>query len=351
MTQFFNLEKMFNCGCASDVNDDGPHIQMYNQASYESSDGDYCSAYDSHFATQTESAQQYFDRIQNLSINQHKMEMQSESHIPISPISTEKKEQQDECPSTPIKSNTMCTVVTPVKSNKTVDTKNSSSNKPRFDIFKLAMSGTRSRHPELRHTNSDCTQSTQSLSDSDDMSFDSDCSCHAEAEQPPSRRPLVSILRRKEKLGPKIEVSNERQQDLEVRFVQGTKFSDPNEKNPVKRKQVPRLTPKQKQEYALNQGWLSPEQMRLIHAAGPSLVITTRSNNKDFYSNQASNINDNMSHADAELRRLERVERRMEQNQFQMKYGGGHHQRHHTSEEQLLATLGYNESNGFYTFR
>lgn len=386
---------------------------MYNQASYEVDETDknepikmYYTAcntaeddafYYNHVVTNTpqtyttttttvqeQPVQDYCHRrIQNLPIGS-KM---NGNFVPISPITSQQQRQQS------ISSSFNSSEATPVQSNRTMMITHKNKNqkidntKPRFEMLKLilptrsrstsaveeSLSSSSSVHPKLiKHTASDCTQSTHSMSDSeedehDDMSIESTSSCHDD-----ETKPVVSILRRKEKLGPlsmntSTRIIHSPKSQRRVRFVQGTKFSDPKAL-PHKRKSVPRLSPKQRQDYAFNAGWLTSagqdraylqcctsddidDDRNLKNNAGPSLTITTRSSSEEFRDDSVSPRNARHQTVDPEVRRLQRVERRMEQNQYHGKSSSKSKSSSSFAAEELLAQLNYNDSNGFYVFR
>jgi len=99
----------------------------------------------------------------------------------------------------------------------------------------------------LKYIDSDSTQSTQSLSESeDDILWGPE-----DAEQQPplqeqEQETLVSILRRKVKLGTDTDTkTTDTNNRGRVRFEQGTKFLDPNARPSSTRKHIPRMLPQQ----------------------------------------------------------------------------------------------------------
>jgi len=204
----------------------------------------------------------------------------------------------------------------------------------------------------VKHIDSDCTQDTQSMSESDgddDLSVDE--SLYGSEEPPPEEQDtLVSILRRKVKLGPMTDTKTTDDR-VRVRFEKDTKFPDPNEMPSPGRKHVPRMSQQQRQEYQLKH--YQPTVQRqldlsslLMAAAGPSLVISTY-NNDEFrdYSRQQDNA----------CRYQKRLARRAQQKQYQYSSGSSSQYRHTSSSaaEELLSHY-YNQSEdvaSFYAFR
>mmetsp|Transcript_29255 Transcript_29255/g.33534 ORF Transcript_29255/g.33534 Transcript_29255/m.33534 type:complete len:435 (-) Transcript_29255:36-1340(-) len=311
-------------------------------------------------------AHEYFNRITN-NRNQPNIQMA----IPISPSAMltpqQRRQQQQE------------EHVTPIISNKTVATPSSPPTSPkRYDMFKVVMPSyrlkdrlkkerlkkERRRHDNggdrVKHVDSDCTQDTQSMSESDgddDLSVDE--SLYGSEEQPPEEQDtLVSILRRKVKLGTLLEsknITDDKNNRVRVRFEKDTKFPDPNEIPSPTRKHVPRMSQRQRQEYQLNhyqptiQKQLDLSSL-LMAAAGPSLVISTY-NNDEFRDYSTTNL----SQQDNACRYQKRLARRAQQKQYQYSSGSSSQYRHTSSSaaEELLSHY-YNQSEdvaSFYAFR
>lgn len=95
-----------------------------------------------------------------------------------------------------------------------------------------------SKYPSLKQTSSNTTQETASISD-DESSQGEDRETAASSEQ--AETAIISILRRKEKLGAIVRPTT----GSAVTFCPTTVFPDPNSK-PVKRKRVKRLPKPQK---------------------------------------------------------------------------------------------------------
>lgn len=112
-------------------------------------------------------------------------------------------------------------------------------------VFRMATSSTgtvnsptrRDQYPSLKHTDSESTQETEAISD-DDLSLSSNEDDEAAAQEEEPATPIISILRRKVKLG-NLQAST----GSTVTFCPGTVFPDPNE-IPQKRKRVKRLPKK-----------------------------------------------------------------------------------------------------------
>mmetsp|Transcript_62195 Transcript_62195/g.71403 ORF Transcript_62195/g.71403 Transcript_62195/m.71403 type:complete len:421 (-) Transcript_62195:72-1334(-) len=309
-------------------------------------------------------ANDYFHRITNNRNQQPNIQMA----IPISPSAMltpqQRREQQQQ------------EHVTPITSNKTVATPSSPPSSPkRYDMFKVVMPSYRLKDrlkkerlkkerrqnggDRVNRIDSDCTQDTQSMSESDgddDLSVDE--SLYGSEEPPPEEDTLVSILRRKVKLGTLLEsknITDEKNNRVRVRFDKDTIFPDPNEVPSPTRKHVPRMSQRQRQEYQLNhyqptiQKQLDLSSL-LMAAAGPSLVISTY-NNDEFRDYSTTN---NSSQQDNACRYQKRLARRAQQKQYQ--YSAGNSQYRHTSStaaEELLSHY-YNQSEdvaSFYAFR
>mmetsp|Transcript_48126 Transcript_48126/g.54539 ORF Transcript_48126/g.54539 Transcript_48126/m.54539 type:complete len:414 (-) Transcript_48126:66-1307(-) len=301
-------------------------------------------------------ANDYFHRITNNRNQQPNIQMA----IPISPSAMLTPQQR----------------ATPVTSNKTAATPSSPPTSPkRYDMFKVVMPSYRLKDrlkkerlkkerrqnggDRVNRIDSDCTQDTQSMSESDgddDLSVDE--SLYGSEEPPPEEDTLVSILRRKVKLGALLESKNttdDKNNRVCVRFEKDTKFPDPNEIPSPGRKHVPRMSQQQRQEYQLKhyqptiQKQLDLSSL-LMAAAGPSLVISTY-NNDEFRDYSTTN---NSSQQDNACRYQKRLARRAQQKQYQ--YSAGNSQYRHTSStaaEELLSHY-YNQSEdvaSFYAFR
>mmetsp|Transcript_41839 Transcript_41839/g.47239 ORF Transcript_41839/g.47239 Transcript_41839/m.47239 type:complete len:432 (-) Transcript_41839:39-1334(-) len=316
---------------------------------------------------QATAAHEYFHRITNNRNQQPNIQMA----IPISPSAMvtpqQRRQQQQE------------EHVTPIISNKTVATPSSPPTSPkRYDMFKVVMPSyrlkdrlkkerlkkERRRHDNggdrVKHVDSDCTQDTQSMSESDgddDLSVDE--SLYGSEEQPPEEQDtLVSILRRKVKLGTLLEsknITDEKNNRVRVRFEKDTKFPDPNEIPSPTRKHVPRMSQRQRQEYQLNHYQPTVQKQLdlsslLMAAAGPSLVISTY-NNDEFRDYSTTNL----SQQDNACRYQKRLARRAQQKQYQYSSGSSSQYRHTSSSaaEELLSHY-YNQSEdvaSFYAFR
>jgi len=297
--------------------------------------------------------------------------------IQISPTTTmmtpqqRRQQQQQHCHhATPIQSNTNVISFSP-KTSKPL-----SSPKTRlqqYDMFQVVMprsfrsvqgsTGPQHRHEgNLKYIDSDSTQSTQSLSESeDDLSWGSE---DEEQQLPPQQEQLVSILRRKVKLGmdtdtKKTDTNNRGR----VRFEQDTKFPDPNERPSSTRKHVPRMSPKQKQEYRMMHTYYPPttidrrqrqrtrqldvSSLLMAAAAGPSPLVRAPHTNHDEFCDPAmtatkKNSPTNMNMRCSSSTHQERLARRAQQNQ----YHHHHHQRSHSSTtEEILLSDYYTRNN------
>mmetsp|Transcript_3066 Transcript_3066/g.3268 ORF Transcript_3066/g.3268 Transcript_3066/m.3268 type:complete len:443 (-) Transcript_3066:118-1446(-) len=208
----------------------------------------------------------------------------------------------------------------------------------------------------LTQTNSDLTQSTQSLSESeDDLSWDP-----IDEEQQPQEQEqqdtLVSILRRKGKLGTDTETKTNATDDtknrVHLRFEQDTQFPDPNERSSSStRKHVPRMSSRQKQEYRTMMHTSYPpttdrrrRQQRQLEvssllmvaaAAGPSSLVIAPQNNHDEFRDSSLTATKKNSPNMVCSSHQERLARRAQQNQ----YHPPHHRRQSsaTAEELLLS--------------
>ena len=344
------FEQIFNCGssslsslssysCSDDQEQEQQQQQDFNNSSKSSSSSSsvQVSSYDADNETtyKDESAKEYLDRIRKLPIN---------------------IQNSQESPTT-----TTASASTPTTANsKSVMNKNKPQ-QPHYEMFKVVIPEQQHKpnHRSLKHTDSDSTQSTQSMSDDDDMSF---CDESREGIEEHVQQPLMSILRRKQKNG----IVITRTTRHGVRFLASTKFPDPNEIQ-YRRKKVPRLTSKQRQELLLNNYFnnnnnnnslsavVSVSETILPHLSPTLLIVHTHNNNefRDYSSTSNNNTtNNNMSHKDTELRRQrallqKRLERRSQQQQYQYQDD--------VLQQQQLSMLSNtsedNTSNGIYAFR
>mmetsp|Transcript_50841 Transcript_50841/g.57585 ORF Transcript_50841/g.57585 Transcript_50841/m.57585 type:complete len:373 (-) Transcript_50841:148-1266(-) len=227
-------------------------------------------------AAQTEAAnKEYFNnRIQQLQLLIHKSNDQSQSQIqthmalPIisSPDTTtqqqqqQRHQQQQQC-----QCHSSTSIINSNKTYATRSPKKPKKSKPvHYEMCTVEMprnfrllKGQQYGGGSWKHTDaSESTQSTQSMSESegDDLSS---LESHV-GGSPDAEDTLVSILRRKVvKFGAKAETTtkatdNNRGRRV-VRFEKDTQFPDPNERpSPKRRKHVPRMSPRQKQEYQRN---------------------------------------------------------------------------------------------------
>jgi hypothetical protein len=337
------FEQIINCGssyttCASEIIEHEQQDFNFNSNSKSSSsssssdqasyDADNEQQQQSNTNSQSlESAKEYFDRIKKQfpSINNQKVQ---------SPTATAASTETE----TETTSKSPIVTRSPKSNNK-----NKNKNKqqpPHYDMFKVVI-------PErtLKHTDSDSTQSTQSMSSDDDMSFnndndDDDCDCDEESREgiEEEHKP-ISILRRKQKLDNIVVVTRNTRHG--VRFSPLTKFPNPNDVQ-YKRKKVPRLTSKQKQELLLNN---YTSEIILPHLSPQFLTVHTHNNNE--FRDYSSNNNSMSSHTDTELRRLQlqrRLQRRSQQQQYQ-------YQDEQLLQQQLSMASSSDTSDGFYVFR
>jgi hypothetical protein len=351
--------QIFNCGsslsaytCASDDQQDFNNnsgssssceqqqpIIMFNQASYDADESDNeTSCKTIKTLQQSESAKEYFVRIRKQfpSINSQNIQSSPTSATATmsrSPIVTRSSIQLLQVPSSS----------TPTNSN--LNSNNKQQPQPHYEMFKVVIP---EQHADrsLKHTDSDSTQSTQSMSDDDDISFDCGCSDESregiEEEDDTVEQQPMSILRRKQKLG--IITKTRLSSRHGVRFHPSTKFPDPNELQ-YRRKKVPRLTSKQKQELILNNYFDNSTAEIILPHLSPKLLFVRTHNNNEFRDYSSSN-NNSMSHKDTESRRIQkRLERRSQQQQYQ-------EQDEQLQQQQQLSLMSSSDtSNGFYVFR
>jgi len=311
-------------------------------------------------------AHEYFNRITNR--NQPNIQMA----IPISPSAMltpqQRRQQQQE------------EHVTPITSNKTAATPSSPPTSPkRYDMFKVVMPSYRLKDrlrkermkkerrqnggDRVKQVDSDCTQDTQSMSESDgddDLSVDE--SLYGSEEPPPEQEEqeqdtLVSILRRNVKFGTdtktKTNATDDTKNRVHLRFEQDTQFPDPNERpsSSSTRKHVPRMSSRQKQEYRTMMHTSYPpttdrrrRQQRQLEvssllmvaaAAGPSSLVIAPQNNHDEFRDSSLPATKKNSPNMVCSNHQERLTRRAQQNQ----YHPPHHRRQSsaTAEELLLS--------------
>eukprot|EP00751_Fragilariopsis_kerguelensis_P016226 CAMPEP_0170848524 /NCGR_PEP_ID=MMETSP0734-20130129/9431_1 /TAXON_ID=186038 /ORGANISM="Fragilariopsis kerguelensis, Strain L26-C5" /LENGTH=454 /DNA_ID=CAMNT_0011217953 /DNA_START=115 /DNA_END=1479 /DNA_ORIENTATION=+ len=320
--------------------------------------------------TEATAVNEYFNGIRN----SHQPEIQMAIQISPTTIMTQqqqRRQQQQHCHSIPIKSNTNVIPFSPKTSKQpSVPPK---TRLQQYDMFQVVMprsfrsvqgsTGPQHRHEgNLKYIDSDSTQSTQSMSESeDDLSWGSE---DEEQQLPPQQEQLVSILRRKVKLGmdtdtKKTDTNNRGR----VRFEQDTKFPDPNERPSSTRKQVPRMSPRQKQVYMLMHTYYPPttidrrqrqrtrqldvSSLLMAAAAGPSPLVRAPHTNHDEFCDPAmtatkKNSPTNMNMRCSSSTHQERLARRAQQNQ----YHHHHHQRSHSSTtEEILLSDYYTRNN------
>jgi len=310
-------------------------------------------------------AHEYFNRITNR--NQPNIQMA----IPISPSAMltpqQRRQQQQE------------EHVTPITSNKTAATPSSPPTSPkRYDMFKVVMPSYRLKDrlrkermkkerrqnggDRVKQVDSDCTQDTQSMSESDgddDLSVDE--SLYGSEEPPPEQEEqeqdtLVSILRRNVKFGTdtktKTNATDDTKNRVHLRFEQDTQFPDPNERSSSStRKHVPRMSSRQKQEYRTMMHTSYPpttdrrrRQQRQLEVssllmtaatAGPSPLVIAPQNNHDEFRDSSLTATKKNSPNMVCSSHQERLARRAQQNQ----YHPPHHRRQSsaTAEELLLS--------------
>mmetsp|Transcript_43015 Transcript_43015/g.46695 ORF Transcript_43015/g.46695 Transcript_43015/m.46695 type:complete len:419 (-) Transcript_43015:76-1332(-) len=305
---------------------------------------------------QAAAASEYFNRITNNRNQQPNIQMA----IPISPSAMltpqQRREQQQQ------------EHANPITSTRTAATPSSPPTSPkRYDMFKVVMPSYRLKDrlkkerlkKERRHGNgdrvkrvdSDCTQDTQSMSESDSDDLSVDESLYGSEEQPPQEEQdtLVSILRRKVKLGPMTDTKTTDDR-VRVRFEKDTKFPDPNERPSSTRKHVPRMSPEQKQDYRMMNTYYPPttdrrrRQQRQLEVssllmtaatAGPSPLVIAPQNNHDEFRDSSLPATKKNSPNMVCSNHQERLTRRAQQNQ----YHPPHHRRQSsaTAEELLLS--------------
>jgi len=320
------FEQIFNCGSSSCASDDiiefeqqqDFNISSNDQTSYDAdaeSDNETYKTTKKTSPQSDESAKEYLNRMRkNLPINnQNIQESPTTASTPTDSKSDKNKNKQQQ---------------------------------PHYEMFKVVIpeQHNKHKHRSLKHTDSDSTQSTQSMSDDDDDNMSFDCGESREGIEEIEEQPLMSILRRKQKNG--IVVTRNTRHG--VRFLASTKFPDPNEIQ-YRRKKVPRLTSKQKQELILNNYFnnnstaavVSVSETILPHLS-PKLLIVHTYNNNEFRDYSSSS----MSHKDTESRRRllqKRLERRSQQQQYQYQ--------DEMLQQQQLSMSSSDSSSGFYVFR
>lgn len=236
---------MFQCGCTSDVaehDEAQKHVSEPHKSQQESNAEDDLIMY--------ESAKEYMDRISTQLNNMEERKRKSVSKTPQQPTSAH---------ASPSKNNENDQV-------KVIDTvfRNPSNRNNTSDIF-----------PSLKHTESESTQSTIGLSD-DELSTVSTSESDAEDPSDMPKPVLVSILRRKEKLGA-IEIAP---RGVSVTFCPKTVFPDPNQ--PKKRKRVRRI--KSKARFESYESQVEPRrlQRRAQQRQHPYITDDFRSPSSDF---------------------------------------------------------------------
>jgi len=327
--------------------------------------------------TEATAVNEYFNGIRN----SHQPEIQMAIQISPTTIMTQqqqRRQQQQHCHSIPIKSNTNVIPFSPKTSKQpSVPPK---TRLQQYDMFQVVMprsfrsltgpAGQQHRHNEgsLKDTiDSDSTQSTQSLSESDD---DISWGLEDNEEQPQlqEQETPVSILRRKFKVETRTDttITDKNRVRRVVRFEQDTKFPDHTEVPSSTRKQVPRMSPQQKQDYMYmhmymmhtyypppttdrqRQRQLDVSSLLMEQAAvGPSpQVITPTQNNQDGFRDSSltatknSLMNMNMMCSSSHQ---ERLARRAQQNQYHHPHH--HHQRSHSSTSEELSLSHYYTNN------
>lgn len=207
---------MFQCGCTSDVHGFPPErdqehldsesdvdslVEATHQPQHNEDDDDE--------ELQIESAKDYMERIAkqlaSMEESQRKEAFRSKTDKPFT-VKLDSRQVSDESQSS------IATV---------------------FRMSTRSTSTINNRHQSLKHTDSESTQETVSVSD-DEFSLEDEQDQHQEEAKPE----IVSILRRKEKLGSITAPSGSA-----VRFCPTTVFPDPNEV-PQKRKKVRRIPKK-----------------------------------------------------------------------------------------------------------
>ena len=394
---------MFHCGCdPANVEEGVPMI--YQQASYDSA----CAAavddeafYYNHVVkhnnqTYQEQRRPTTDYFQHLPINS---EMQSALIIPTSPITSQHQRAQQQEPQLPALPSNKSLEVTPVNS---IEVTPVSSNRTLVTVTPDKVAAQRFHPPnriKIKHTVSNVTESTHSMSD-DEMSIDESNSQHDNEEVVIVRKPLVSILRQKPEDSPRriIQSPSRTHTETRVQFAANT-----NLVNPAQRQHVPRLSLEARYAYAYQAGWLSATQERAFlqavrnPKASPLKICTTSTmtNSAAFDVREGACLASSPHHADSscdpERKRFQqRLERRKGQNQYlyrthntigaafesspspyMCKYGAPHPTttvsssssyatKKHCSqssasytaaEELLLSQLNYNDNSGFYVFR
>jgi len=188
---FFDLEKVFQCGCTSDVESEHEKRQaLHDEESYDEDE------------LHMESARDYVERISKT-------------------LATMEKNERREVFSKP------------KKCSRRVSEGSQTSITTVFRMSTTSSSTINNHFPSLKYTDSESTQETAAISD-DEMTLESqdDDELREDYEKP------VSILRRKEKLGAITEATGSG-----VTFCPTTVFPDPNEV-PQKRKRVKRMKQK-----------------------------------------------------------------------------------------------------------
>jgi len=252
-----------------------------------------------------------------------------------------------------------------------------------YDMFQVVMprsfrsvqgsTGPQHRHEgNLKYIDSDSTQSTQSLSESDD---DLSWGLEENEEQPQQLQEQdttpVSILRSKFMSETRTETTRTEKNRVRrvVRFEQETKFPDHTEVLSSTRKQVPRMSPQQKQEYMSmymvhtsypptttdrrrqrqRQWEVSSFLMEPAAAVGPSpLVRAPTPNNQDEFRDSSLTATKNsptynMNGMCSSSSHPERLARRAQQNQYHHPHH--HHQRSHSSTSEELSLSHYYTNN------
>mmetsp|Transcript_1316 Transcript_1316/g.1501 ORF Transcript_1316/g.1501 Transcript_1316/m.1501 type:complete len:398 (-) Transcript_1316:155-1348(-) len=224
-------------------------------------------------AAQTEAANnEYFhNRIQQLQVlihnNSNDQSQITQMALPIisSPDTTtqqqqqrHQQQQQGQChSSTPIiKSNKTATTRTPKKSKKSKPVHYEMCTVVMPSSFRLKEQGRPHNGRSGKHTDdSESTQSTQSMSESEGDDDLSSLESHVGGGPDEEDTPVVSILRRKVvKFGTNADTTtkandNDNRGRRVVRFEKDTQFPDPKERPSSTRKHVPRMSKQQKQVY------------------------------------------------------------------------------------------------------
>jgi len=221
--------------------------------------------------TEATAVNEYFTGIRN----SHPPAIHMAMQISSTTIITQRRQQQQQqhCPSTPLKYSKTSTM----KSTCFSSSPKSTTKRLHYDMLKeilLANNNYRSSQDNSRYlnstsltqTDSDLTQSTRSMSESDDDDFSpyhtrSHLIPPEEEEEHQQQEILVSILRRTMKVDTRTDTKTTDPNCVRrvvVRFEQETKVPDPNERPSSTRKYVPRMSSRQKQEYRMMHTYYPP---------------------------------------------------------------------------------------------